>query len=595
MRPSAYRLNKKTIIYYQSLKKITSFLKKNIFLIASTIAVWTFFYDQMVQWDGFYADADGYTRALRTYHWLLAPSFMEQPLYESNYPFGEILHWTRPMDIIWGIFTLPFLYMPNLKDTIFISGAFIAPCLGILSALALTYGLRRSFNIYLTLIGLILFFYDQNLWHIFSPARPDHHALMLFLFIYCLSLTLCWLKKRQNRYLYWLGFSLALSTFTEIEGILYYILFTSFFLYLYVFKNISLTSAIKISKVFALLLTVFWLLNPPASGWFAADNNRISVLFVAAAWLAYIGLLILDISKIHTPRLKLLSLWSMLLGFSLILMTVFGPQIFDSPVDKGLKIIFLKRIAEFQTIFDVPLEVFLNNWLFALLAIALNFYMVKKSPYQRLMILNLCLAFPLFILSLLAIRFTIFMPVYTILPILALIDMLYKKSPYAQNKNLSFPAYIYAVILLVIITKISFYIPQPTKTNTEQSIYMPQVFAQVKNNGGTLLTDIFISPRYVWQSEVNTVGTCYHNNKEGILDTHKFFFATTPGEAIPLILKHQVSQILLFDSYATDYYQITDENKNKLYYRLLKRQNIPPFLEEIKGLPKQVRLYRVKI
>lgn len=47
-------------------------------------------------------------RALRVWHWLAAPSFWEQPLAESNYPFGEILHWTRPMDILWAVNAIPF-------------------------------------------------------------------------------------------------------------------------------------------------------------------------------------------------------------------------------------------------------------------------------------------------------------------------------------------------------------------------------------------------------------------------------------------------------------------------------------------------------
>lgn len=134
-------------------------------------------------------------RALRVWHWLAAPSFWEQPLAESNYPFGEILHWTRPMDILWAVNAIPFLHLGNLRDTVFLGGAFLAPWLCVLSAIALAYGLRRQFNVYLTLFGCFIFLSDPVMQNYFFIGRPDHHALMALLGIYAVSLNLCWLKN----------------------------------------------------------------------------------------------------------------------------------------------------------------------------------------------------------------------------------------------------------------------------------------------------------------------------------------------------------------------------------------------------------------
>jgi len=597
MRPSTYRFDKKTILYYQNLKKLTGFLKRNIFLIASTLAVWALFYDPITQWNGAYADGDGYMRALRVYHWLLAPTFWEQPIYESNYPFGEYLHWTRPMDIIWTLFTLPFQYMKELKDCIFFSGIFIAPCFGILATIALTYGLRRIFNIYLTLIGILLFLININVQIFTSPSHPDHHALLLCLPIYSISLILCWLKKHQNRYLRWLGLTLALCTFVSVEGIILYAVFLTFYLYLYVFKNLSLLPPLKITKYFAFFCTVFWLLNPPHEGWFYADNNRLSILIVAAAWLAYAGLWILDMSKIHTPKLKLLSLWSISLGFILMLSVIFGPQILNYPVDENIKDLFFNYCSEFRRIYNFGLSTIIPVWISALIALVLNIYMLKKRPYQRLMTLNLIIATPMLILSLLAARFTNYIPLYSILPILAWIDWLYKRSTYAINKNLNFPAYLYYLILGIFILQITAMIPFSLKTRETkfQSVYDKNIIYAVKNIGGTLASDFFVGPRYIWDADVNIVASPYHNNKEGILDTLKLFNAETPGEAIPIILKHQITQILLFDNYNKAAYPLTEKNKNKLYYRIIKQENIPPFLKEVEDMPDNVRLYQVKI
>ena len=597
MRSSAYKFDKRAIRYYRHVKKLTGFIKRHLFLIVTTLAVWTFFANQMPLWNGYYESADGYMRALRVYHWLLAPSFAEHPIYESNYPFGEILHWTRPMDIIWILMTIPFRYLHELKDTIFISGAFIAPCLGVITTVTLAYGLRRTFNLYLVLIGCILFLANPLILSYFKSSVPDHHALMSLLSVYCFSLTLCWLKKRQNRYLRWLGLTLALAVFTAIEGIILYTIFIGFFLYLYIFKNISLNHTVKITKYFATGLTVFWFLNPPYEGWLYPDNGRLSILYVTAAWLAFVIFWGLEKSRLHTPKLKILSLWSMGLGFSLALALLFTPKIFQFPITPDARLLFKRGCLEFISFPNASLETALALWLYPLLSILLSLYMIEKKAYHRLMTLNLYLGLPIFVLSLTAARFTNYVSLYTILPTLAWLDYLYKKSSYAKTKSGRFPEYIWTAVLCILILPslcaAPYYISQQ-KQETQPQI-TPMLCQKIKNTGGTLLTDMFLSPQYVWSCDVNTVATPYHRNIEGIRETLKMLNTQTVGEAIPFILKHQITQILLFDNYNSSFYPLTEKNKNKLYYRLIKRQNVPPYLEEIPTTPASARLYKIKI
>ena len=598
MRPNTYKFDEKTIRYYKALKKLTRFLKHHIYLLISAIACIYLFYTPLSQWDCFYQDGDGYMRALRIYHWLLNPSFAEQRIYESNYPFGEVLHWTRPMDIIWLLMSAPFWFLNwSLKETIFISGAFISPILGILCTIALTYGLRRRFNIYLTLLGLTIFMCNPQIISVLSPGRPDHHSLMLLLFTYSFSLVLCWLQKRQNRYLHWLGISLALAAFTTIEGFILYAIFISFFLWLYIFKNISLIHTVKISKYFFVSLVIFWLLNPPYEGYFYPDTGRLSILYVVAAAFTYLGFSLLQYNRLHTIRLKILSLLCITLGFTLALLVIFGLDTFASPFSQEIKSIFIPMIQEMRSFSISPFSTVIADHLFPLLAIIINICLLKKKAYTRLLTFNLCLAIPLFCLTLYAIRFVSYSSIYCIIPFLTLIDYIYRKSPIYKNKNTEFPGIIWLIIFFTIAIEILAPVAEIIRFSqySHRSQFSMQLCQQIKQIGGTLLTDTFLSPQYIWYCEVNAVGTPYHKNMQGIIDTHKIFNAKSEHEIIPLLLKHQVTQILVFEEYGLDYYSLTDETKNKLYYKLIKRENIPPFLIETPTILPSAHLFEVKI
>ena len=108
--------------YRKALKRMSRFLQKWIYWRIAACTILTLIGFDSSNWQYTYTDADGYMRALRIYHWILNPSFWEQPLTESNYPFGEIIHWTRSMDILWLINMLPFLAfgITDLKELIFL-------------------------------------------------------------------------------------------------------------------------------------------------------------------------------------------------------------------------------------------------------------------------------------------------------------------------------------------------------------------------------------------------------------------------------------------------------------------------------------------
>ncbi len=182
--------------YNDALKKITLFLEKHLYKLLFCLALITLIHTEFFSVP--YIDADGYMRAIRIFNWLKNPSFFEQPILESNYPFGEISHWTRPMDILWLLCALPFSFFMPIKDALFTGGHLISPLFYILSIWVLAYGLKQFFNCWLVLIGCLIFLANQELHIYYSPNYPDHHSLMIFLSLCVATQTLCWLKSNEK-------------------------------------------------------------------------------------------------------------------------------------------------------------------------------------------------------------------------------------------------------------------------------------------------------------------------------------------------------------------------------------------------------------
>ncbi len=579
--------------YQQVLNRITTFFNKHIYILFAFITIISllkigFFSHQ-------YNDADSYMRLIRIKNWLENPTFFEQPIPQSNYPYGDILHWTRPMDILWLVCSLPFMYVFPLKDALFAGGHLVSPIANIFGVFALIYGLKANFNIWLTILGTFLFLSSPIFQHYYSSTYADHHSLMTTLTIYTFSLTLYWLKTNNHKYLTYIGITLAIATMVAIEGTLLYAIFMSFFICGYLFANTPLRPTTQISLSYALTLTVCWLLNPPYEGWLYPDNGRISVLFVIFSWLICLSLYFAERHFTKSLFQKITILFIEALCIIGILIAIFSIDIFISPLDKTLNDIWIKRIAEMRPFTSLAWFRQLNYYAFPLIALIINIALFKPFPYNKPLILNLYCGLLIFALNLYAMRFNYYLQIFSILPYVYLVKYIYTRAIRKSPPNNHFPISVWNTVFLIFILQQLFTIPLTLRLLSHQQInyFAPVLIQDVKQIGGTLLTDVFLSERYMWEADVNTVGTTYHRNHVGLIDTHNIIHGTNDDEILSLLQKHQVTQLLLFARYDSKYYSLHQENQAKLYYRLHNRENIPSYLTEIESPIKEARHFKV--
>ena len=586
----------KEVFYQQSMKKITKFLKKNFYLILCMIGVIGVIFCNALAWNGSYGDGDGYMRLIRIKQWLSNPTYWEQKIFVSNYPFGEVLHWTRPVDLLWILMSYPFLLAVGLDDALFLGGAFLSPVLGVLGVIGLGYGLRRIFNVWLAMLGGFFFLNHHIVQAEFSFFKADHHSFMIVLLVFAFSELLCWIGKRKNRYLWGSAFAIALSSLVMIDGIIFAVLFTGYFVYQYIFKGMSIAFAYRFVRNYVIFIIIAWVSNPCFEGLFYIDNSRLSILFIIAFGLLGVGFKILELVKLHTFKLKLVSVLCIGGIVSVCLLSWYGKKVFSMPVSSEVFDIWASMISETKPIWKMSGARMFSIYFTLLSALLLGVFLIYKGVNKRILWVNCFIGGWIFLLSILSVRFSRYFPIFEIVPYLCLIEKVYKNSSFYMNKEGDFPAKVYLIILFVLsISPISL-VPQSFLTEADKiNYYHPIVVAKIREIGGTLVADTFLTPRYVYDAGVNTVSTPYHRNVEGIVDGVSILFSEDDEKLLDLLLKHKVSQVLVFEENEDKFYDMSAENSNKLYWRLIKRQNIPYCLEEIETGVSYARLFRVRI
>ena len=133
--------------------------------------------------DGDLMGTDGYMRLVRVELLHETGAWFDGRIARSNAPYGDTLHWTRPLDALllvaaWVL--TPFL---GFEKALFWGGSFVSPLLLLATGFAMLWASKplvdaenRPFIIFVFLTQLGVMAYSL-------PGRVDHHALQILLLV----------------------------------------------------------------------------------------------------------------------------------------------------------------------------------------------------------------------------------------------------------------------------------------------------------------------------------------------------------------------------------------------------------------------------
>lgn len=243
-------------------------------------------------------DADGYMRLVRVNRLVETWGWFDTWIPRSNWPLGDVLHWTRPLDVLVIVLALPFLPFVGTDAAIHVAGSLISPVLHLASCLALIWVVApvvsrsvRAWAAPALLVQPVVFNYGL-------AGRADHHSLITFLFVLALGASLRWLvDPARERWAFAAGLICALGLWVSPEFLVPLALFLGAGVALWL-RSGQVALGANLSFVVGLALGVVGalLLERPPSAWLTVEYDRISIahwtmsLVAAGFWLAVAGI-----------------------------------------------------------------------------------------------------------------------------------------------------------------------------------------------------------------------------------------------------------------------------------------------------------------
>ena len=560
------------------------------------------------------ADSDCYMRLIRVQQLHDTGDWYNNRIDRSNAPYGEILHWSRLLDVLllYGAYAGS-IFVP-FPTALFGFGVIISPIFLIASIFSLFWASQAIFNRDTALRVCLLFVCQPMILHVYAFGRPDHHSLLLLLFIITLGFALRILVDfAPKKHAYSAGVLAAISMWVSVEALPATAVILGTLLVLWVWKR---EDYLYYAERFMLALTavsaILLLLERPLSELAVMEYDKLSsvhlILFIVL-WLT-LRCITPWANKTRTQRI----FGAFILPLALFAgLKILCPALMQSPfasVHPLVRALWLSKVQEVQGL----LQLYgVSNWLRfsrVLSALGLLFW---SLPYMFLPLINkaklttqwvfLNLGICLFVfLTLFQIRWGAYANVLLLFPTVYFLEWCLNKIRSVRSPLMQSAARV--TVILVIAAgpfTISILLNHYLHAN-ESNPYVPPMRKQLHafldsgEESQTILTGLDYGARLLYDTKHRVIATPYHRNNAGILFLYDTMSARTDEAAFELLQKRQVNLIVL-ERQHPEQYLIEEAKMSGTFYHRLMNGNCPPWLIPA-ALPGQLQdvylIYEIK-
>lgn len=543
-----------------------------------------------ILWCAFYAvrlapeltDPDCYLRLNRVLNLYEGGGWYKTIFSRSNAPYGESLHWTRPFDILLLAGALPATVFVDFRTALFWWGVIISPVLLVAMLAVMLWSAKPLLSTQGPFLVGILLLFQTGLMAYCQPGRCDQHSFLILLFVVMFGFGLRLVSGSANRWLccsagvvgglsMWSGLELILVVFAiaAILGLIW-IWENGDFARKSAFYSISLFVAVVISL----------LIERPWNNLAAGEFDRLSIVhlsvcgFLAGFWII-VGLinhfteffarrsirLIFAAAGVGLSAICLLFLFPNIdqsISLSFMFPKLFGGQVSD--VDPRLIKIWYERISELQHMFSKRPPTMMSVQFagtaiasFGFLAYLLRSSICRnKRGWGYVSVLSLVYV----LLSIYRKRWTPYSQILLMLPMAEMMDRALKiiekqkRGVMRVIKNVAvITAFSTTFLVLGLAVSLATADNQTKKQGKKVSLvkicrYLNED-QKWRGRSMRILTNTDFGPEILYRTRHETIGSPYHRNWKGILDTYDIMTAGADDAAHKLIEQRGIELILL--------------------------------------------------
>ncbi len=559
---------------------------------------------------------DGYTRLNRVQFVYEHGTWNASIFPRSNAPYGESIHWTKPMDIILLAGGILFSGFVSFSKGLHAWGVIISPLLHIVAFLGLFCLMRKRFDRLGLLLLLALFLLQPFLFSYFMVGRPDHHSLLLAIFSWFV-VGMHWgfeIKQRRNDLIF-LGCLGALGLWVSVEFLAPIGFFLAVYTMVWIVKGTTKHYPILIIMGSLFVFSIFFLLMERfGENHFLVEYDRISLphvmvmglIFVVWSVIAFFSQKTMFVSTLW-GRIALLGVGSLIAVWCQWMMF---PEFFYGPLaemDPAIRMLVWNQIAETQPLGSLfPLQVgdVITSLGVCILIIPFLLKRLRNNivpvDFDRtiLLLVGMAIFIPLAIFER---RWTPYASILLILPYAEFIRntlvKIGRRWPRKKEESnvmpltLGFLLVFWPVVIgpMVALGETK---ARPKLGKTCHLKPLTQFLADRGNRQGspkTILAYKDFGPEILYCTSHRVLGTPMHRNLEGFKDSLAIMKAQNFEMAKAMIQHRHIDLILICPNSPMEFgtYADSSASKENFYTRLVEGA-IPPWLNEI-VLPSKLR------
>lgn len=567
-------------------------------------------------------DTDGYMRLVRVRLLLEHGAWFDGSIPRSNWPFGEVMHWTRPLDVLIVMISLPFQPFMSSDAAVAVAGALssalchFAACVGTAWLVRPLVAGRERF---LAMAAMLL---QPGPLGYGTAGRADHHALIFLLFLLALA---AWIRvltdERRARPAILAGVLSGVGIWVSPETMLpLALLFLSGGLVWLIDGDGILPANRRFCAGLAAAVAAAIVLERPPAEWFEPDFDRISVVHLTMSLLALAFWWVVSLRRHPRPASRLLLA---LIGAVAAVgaLTLIHPGFARGPlagVDPEVISVWLSHVHELQPLWPRrPWEWgrLVNHLGPALLVIPAAVWWLRRGWTDRrrnVWLLLLSSALVYVPLAAAQRRFSAFGgAIFAIL----IVELLRRWLARPGNPEASLAGRLASALFVlgllmgfrVVGAAIILVTPGPAETTPSAQVTelprscnlsaLTRILADPAGLGATpktIAAYMDFGPEILYRTPHRVLATPYHRNYRGILGAYRILTSTTPDHARQLASAAEVDLILLCPPADRPYFGRSGESS--LYQRLL-GGTAPEWLVPValpEGAPPQFKLFDVQ-